>query len=778
MQYFLYYFKTLSKNTIIMKKTPTVLTLLLVILAIYWSFHSLLPSYRPERNLPENSFSTDRALEHVKEISKKPHGVGFPGHRRVRAYITLELEKLGLETSYQEGYTAGDWANLSKAENILARIKGSGNGKALVLLSHYDSHPHSSLGASDAGSGVATILEGVRAFLKTNPKPKNDIIILISDAEELGLNGADLFVDEHEWLKDVGLVLNFEARGSGGASYMLMETNRGNSHLITEFIAANPEFPTANSLAYSIYKMLPNDTDLTVFREDADIEGFNFAFIDDHFDYHTVNDNYERLDRNTLAHQGSYLMPLLSHFSNADLKSLKSLRDNVYFNVPFFKMVTYPFDWILPMVILAIIGFITLLILGFRKKVLNGKDILKGFLPVLFSLTVNGLVGFYSWSTLKWLYPSYTDMLHGFTYNGHAYILAFTLFSIATCFYAYHRFRVVKTSNLLVAPIFLWILICAVVAVYLKGASFFIIPVFSVLVALYIHINQKNPNPFLLVFLGIPALFIFSPFVKMFPVGLGLTMMVATTLLTTLIFFLLLPLFTRYRNKGTLAFLCFLLFVGFIVSAHINAEFNQENPKPTSLLYILNCDEEKASWATYENVLSDWTAQYITGSMVAKGVLSENTISSKYSSNFTYTQEAPLKAIPKPKVEVNHDTIIDGIRKLRVCIIPQRAINRVEVFTNEVAIQKADVNGIPLSDYFLEHRGRGKLITHYISDITYTEINLELPAESLLELTIYEASNDLLNNAFFTLPQRPDDLIPMPFILNDAIVTIQKISFE
>ena len=761
-----------------MKKTPTVLTLLLVLLAIYWSINSLTPQYSPDSKLPQTNFSTDRALQHVKQISKQPHGVGFPGHSKVRAYIIGELQKLGLETSTQEGYTAGDWANLSKAENILARIKGSENGKALVLLSHYDSNPHSSLGASDAGSGVATILEGVRAFLKTNPKPKNDIIILISDAEELGLNGADLFVDKHEWLKDVGLVLNFEARGSGGPSYMFMETNRGNSHLIEEFIAANPEFPVANSLVYSIYKMLPNDTDLTVFREDADIEGFNFAFIDNHFDYHTVIDNYERLDRNTLAHQGSYLMPLLSHFSNADLRNLKSLRDNVYFNVPFFKMITYPFDWIMPMLLLAIISFLILLIAGFRKKVLNGKDILKGFVPLIFSLLINGLVGFYSWSFLKWVYPSYKDILHGFTYNGYAYIFAFTLFSIGTCFYAYHRFRVVKTANFLVAPIFLWLLICGAITIYLKGAAFFIFPLFSVLVAFYIYINQKIPNPFLMVVLGIPALFILSPFVKMFPVGLGLKMMVATTVLTTLIFFMLLPLFNGYRKKTALAFLSFLLFIGFMVSAHMKSGFTKESPKPTSLLYVMNINEEKAIWATYEHVLSDWTSQYITETKIASGKVSDHTISSKYSTNFTYSKEAPIKAIPVPKIEVQLDTIINTTRKLRICITPQRPVNRLEVFTNEVEIQKADINSIPLSNYFLKNRPSGKLITHYISDIPYTELNLEIPVGSKLELTIYEASNDLLTNANFRVPKRPKDNIPMPFVLNDAILTIQKISFD
>ncbi len=86
-----------------------------------------------------------------------------------------------------------------------------------------------------------------------------------------------LLLRYHKLIDNVGLVLNFEARGSGGPSYMLMETNGMNSKLISEFANANPNFPAANSLMYSIYKMLPNDTDLTVFREKANINGFQLC---------------------------------------------------------------------------------------------------------------------------------------------------------------------------------------------------------------------------------------------------------------------------------------------------------------------------------------------------------------------------------------------------------------------------------------------------------------------------------------------------------------------
>jgi hypothetical protein len=761
-----------------MKKTTAVLSLLLLTFATYWSFRSLMPNYVSDAEIAPTQFSTDRALAHVATMSQEPHGVGFPAHKTVRDYVLTAMEDMGLEVSLQEGHTAGDWANYSKATNILARIKGTGNGKALLLLSHYDSSPHSSLGASDAGSGVATILEGLRAFLATEKTPKNDIIILISDAEELGLNGADLFVKEHPWVRDVGLVLNFEARGSGGPSYMLLETNRGNSVLIQEFVKANPDYPVANSLAYSIYKMLPNDTDLTVFREDADIEGFNFAFIDDHFDYHTQNDSYDRLDRKTLAHQGSYLMPLLWHFSEADLDHVKSLRDHVYFNVPFFKMIYYPFDWIMPMLLLACILFIYILYDGFKKKVFHLRDIGAGFLPALATLAVNGLIGYFSWPALKLIYPGYNDILHGFPYNGHAYIVALALLALGVCFYAYHKLQVVKTPNLLVAPICLWLVICALVAVYLKGAAFIIIPVFSTLVGLYILVNQKHPNAFLMAFLALPAVFIFAPFIKMFPVGLGLKMMVASTVLTTLTFFLLLPLIIKYRNKRAFAFLFTLLGLGFLVSAHLNSDFNEERPKPSSLLYVLDTETNTAKWATYERQPSFWTSQYLGESKVQPTALTNNTISSKYGSGFSYTSEAPVKAIAPPKIEVLHDTMILDKRYLEICITPRRDVNRLEVFSSGAAIQSASINGIALSEYYLEHRRGSKLVTHYISDNAYTELRLGISPDSPLELTFYEASNDLLQHPAFSIPPRPATEIPMPFVLNDAILTIQKLTIE
>lgn len=761
-----------------MKNSTALITLLLVIAAVILTFRSALPSYSPDAELEETGFSTERALEHVKIMAEAPHAVGFPAHSEVRDYVVQELQELGLKTSIQQGYTAGDWGNLCRAENILARIKGKNSEKALLLLSHYDSNPHSSLGASDAGSGVATILESVRAFLARGVQPLNDIIIVITDAEELGLNGADLFANNHPWAQDVGLVLNFEARGSGGSSYMLIETNRGNARLIEEFTKAGPKYPVANSLAYSIYKMLPNDTDLTVFREDQDIEGFNFAFIDDHYDYHTVLDSYERLDRESLAHQGSYLMPLLLHFSETDLGDLKSLNDLNYFNVPYFGLVSYPFEWIWPMYVLALIGFIGIIYSGLRKKKLSGKQIALGFVPMLLVLLINGIAGFYSWSMLTSLYPEYQDILHGFTYNGHAYITAFVYFSLGIGFLIYQRFKKVGVANLLVAPALLWLILCGVLAKYLPGASFFIVPVYAFLVGLLIVSHQKTPNAFLLLFIGLPAIVIFAPFVKMFPIGLGLKMMIATTVLTSLIFFLLLPLFGFYKIKKGLAAILILLFIGFLVDAHLTKGFDAQNPKPNSLLYVLDEDENIARWATYERVPSAWTAQYLGTDPSKPEKLGDKTLSSKYSTGFTYVAPAALKPITGPELDVIRDTLVGNSRMVQLAIRPQREVNRLEVFTNGTSLTSAIVNDIPLSEYYLENRRRGKLITHYISDNEPTFLELTFPKDEKLGLTFYEASNDLLIHDLFSVPPRPEENIPMPFVLNDAILVTKTLNFD
>jgi len=754
------------------------LALLLIVIAVYWSFYALMPNTISTIDEADNSFSTHRALIHLKEISKETHYLGSKSHKDIRDYIITELNKLGLKTQIQEGFSLSEnWGSVSKPKNIIAKIKGSEKGKALLLLTHYDSSPHSSFGASDAGSGVVTILEGIRAFLSENKAPKNDIIILISDSEELGLNGADLFVNKHEWAKDVGLVLNFEARGSGGPSYMLLETNQGNANLMKAFVDANPEFPVANSLAYSIYKMLPNDTDLTVFRRDGNIDGFNFAFIDDHYDYHSALDTYERLDRETLEHQGSYLMPLLHYFSNANLNNLKSVEDYIYFNVPLFKTVIYPFSWIIPMLILSIVIFIVLLFYGFKRQTIQAKEVSKGFIAFFSTLILSGLLGFLGWEFIKILYPDYKEILHGFTYNGHTYIAAFTCLTIAIYFYIYHKVTASEnTASLMIAPLFFWLLICGLIAFKLEGASFFIVPVLFGLLSCYMLVVQKKPSLILLALLGFPVLMIMSPLVKMFSVGLGLKILFVSVIIVVLIAGLLISVFGFFKHKKRFATIFLLLGLYFLISAHFTSHFSETRPKPNSILYILDTNNNSAIWATYDDVLDSWTKNILGNEPDQSSNSSPFTFGSKYKSNFSFTKQAPLKAIIQPKIEMIKDTIIGDLRHIKVIVTSRRDAERIEVFSDSTSIFKSFIiNGVSAhvdknNDTAFNKRYNNRLFGYYITDNDPLDIAFTVPKNQSATLHFYEISYDLLHNDLFSVPNRQIDMIPKPFVINDAIV--------
>lgn len=761
------------------KNYAPIYSLLVLVVLLFGVFYFMMPQSYDETEAPLSGFSTKRALETVKQISKKPHFVGSKNHEVVADYIQKELENLGLETSVQQGFTMTEKGTLVQSKNIIAKIKGSKNSKTLLLLSHYDSAPHSySKGASDDASGVATILESVRAFLHTKTPHKNDITILFTDAEELGLNGAALFVTQHKLAKEVGLVLNFEARGSSGPSYMLMETNEGNSKMVDAFKAGNADYPVSNSLMYSIYKMLPNDTDLTVFREQGKIQGFNFAFIDSHYNYHTAQDTYQNLDPKTLAHQGSYLFPLLNYFGNADLTDLNSKDDKIYFNVPF-SFVSYPFAWIIPMLIVAFGLFFIFVFVGLGKRAMRLDEIIKGFVPLICSIAVAGLITYIGWKILKSVYPQYNDILQGFTYNGHDYIYAFVSQTLAVCFLFYQNDgKRNREMSQMVAPLFVWLLINLGIAFKLQGASFLVIPViFSTFMLGFFVLTQKS-SWFLNCLLAIPTLVILVPFIQMFPIGLGLGILFGSSVLTVLVFTLLLPIFGSFTKKGMWAIAFVIIGIGFFVKAHQDSGYSAQKTKPNSLVYILNADSKKANWATYDTNLDEWTKTYLGKKPKDGKPLNTHKLYSKYGSKYTFMADAPMKDIAKPTIEFLRDTVKGNQHLYKIRIMPNRTVNRYDIFANNaIQINNFKANGVKSVDFEsnIASKTSDKVLTYYVVDNIPLEMEFSINKNDNLDLDLIESSFDLLANRTIKMIPRKAGMMPLPFVLTDAVIVKQKI---
>ena len=762
-----------------MKIFFTFLSILIISLTVYVSFNDLIPS--SEKPLDKYDFSIENALDHLRIISKKPHYTGSEYHSVVRDYILNELKNMGLETEIQNQVVTRFCCVGTNTSNIIGTIKGSSNGKSLVLLTHYDSRHHASFGASDAGSGVVTILEGVRSFLSKNTIPINDIHLVFTDAEEIGLLGAQAFVKNHSLVDNIGLVLNFEARGSGGPSYMLMETNGKNGDLISEFINADPGFPAANSLMYSIYKMLPNDTDLTVFREQANINGFNFAFIGDHFDYHTSLDSFERLDRNTLIHQADYIMSMLNHFSKINLSNLDSENDYVYLNFPILKMLHYPYSWIYPLLIFSIIFFLFIIYLGLAINKLSIQGILNGILALTISLFTCLSITIILWKTISYFNPDYADILHGFTYNGYYYITAFIFLNIFCLFSIYYRFF--KNSSgldLTIMPIGFWLIINVLISIYLKGAAYFIIPVnlvlFSILL-IYFSNFKGNKKMLLWTFFSVPLIYIFAPQLKMFPVGLGLDNLFITSFFLVLIFVLLLPVFSNFAFKNQIKNLTLLIAIVFFALAFLNNDYDVNSKKPNSILYYSDLDSKQSYWLSRNENLDEFTSQFFKKNESIQEA-SFFSSSSKYGTPHKQSALADFIKFSSSDIQILKDTIVENKRNLQLKISPERKINKIDLTTDDTfVLNSMSVQGVEFEIEKSEFKiNPGQFLTYYLS-YEDKDVTIELDFEENLSpsLNLIETSFDLFESEKFNFKPREDYMMPMPFVNTDAIVLSKKI---
>ena len=760
-----------------MKNIYTLISILIISLTVYFSFNDLSPSSK--KSIESTGFSVENALNHLKVITKEPHYTSSYYHQEVQNYIINELDKMGLETEIQNQVVLSSRRVGTNAANIIGTIKGSRSGKSLVLLTHYDSSAHSSFGASDAGSGVVTILEGVRAFLSKNIIPLNDIHVVFTDAEEIGLLGAEAFVKNHKLIDNVGLVLNFEARGSGGPSYMLMETNGMNSKLISEFANANPRFPAANSLMYSIYKMLPNDTDLTVFREQANINGFNFAFIGDHFDYHTSLDTYERLDRNTLLHQADYFMAMVDHFSKSDLSNLDSDVDYVYSNFPFLKLIYFSNSWIYPLLILSAIFFLVLIFLGLVLNKLQLDGILNGIIPFIISLYVCISLTVVLWNFIVFLNPEHADMLHGFTYNGYFYIFGFIFFNLFCLLLIYRPFfDKFSDLTLIIFPLLFWIIINLLISLFLKGAAYFIIPVYFVLFSiLAAFIFDLKTNKLMIVWtcLSIPLIYMFAPQLKMFPVGLGLKNLFICSILLILVFSLLLPIFSNYSHKKHMISLTGLTTLTLFFMAFLNNGFDEENKKPNSIVYYTDLDKAESFWMSYDKNLDDFTKQFL-GENPSTDV--DKFVSrSKYSTSYRYINKTNYRDISSSTVDVLTDSVYGNKRKVSISIIPQRKINSLQIMTKDSLV----FDSLAVQNIFLEKENfkinSGRILT-YIPSYNDKRVVIDMIFDNKLnsEFNLIETSFDLMTNTNFNFKPRSKIMMPMPFVTNDAIILSKNIS--
>jgi len=579
------------------------------------SLEGLRPPAPKPTNAPATQFSAGRAREVLARLlgGGLPHPTGSAANDAVRAQIIVELTKLGYQPELQSAFACDLYGSCATVKNILARMNGTDRGPALLLAAHYDSVP-AGPGASDDGIGAAAVLEIARA-LKLLPRPHNSIILLLTDGEEAGSLGARAFVDVHPWAREVRAAVNIDTRGSSGPSLMF-ETGSANDWAVRLY-AEHATRPVTNSIAYTIYKMLPNDTDFSIFKA-AGYQGLNLANIGDVVHYHTPLDNLENMNSATLQQHGDVALQMVLALANADLRNFavdttvatgdisNTQHQAVFFDVFGRKTIWWEARRTLLFAFIgALLLFLQIAWLVYSKR-LAVKELFWGLLEWFVAIVATGLLALFlkrlliltGATPVNWVaHP--LPLLIAFWALPLAVVVIFAVvFARRTGFWG------------LWSGVWAWWAVLSIVISWLTPGISYVLLIPSAVAALAglpftPWRDEKVPGSFLAALLPLAAAGIIGFAVPMLLYdAMGIKSLVTMTLLVGLIFTASAPLCVGLRNAHGLPMLMFpgvpvAVVILAVFGAVIAPAYSAKSPQHVNIEYWQDADSGKSQWIVY-----------------------------------------------------------------------------------------------------------------------------------------------------------------------------------
>ncbi|MDG1479225.1 MAG: M20/M25/M40 family metallo-hydrolase [Myxococcota bacterium] len=555
--------------------------------ALWAGFVVFQPPTIPETPSP-GSFSADNARPILARVAAAPHPTGSAENAAVRDFLVEALREHALEPEVVSESVIVPWgsqrARGARVENIIARVPGRDSTGTVLLAAHYDSVP-TGPGAGDDAVAVAAMVEVAR--LLAEQPVRNDILLLLTDAEELGLLGARAFVQDEDLLSEIAVVANFEARGGGGPS-LLFETSDDNAWLIDAFSTA-PN-PAGNSMAYEVYRRMPNDTDFSVFRR-AGLDGLNFGFIDRFPQYHAAIDTLEQLDERSLQHHGEGMLTLARALGDHDFTQEKQMGNAVFFSLPG-VMIRYSSGLALP---LALLG--GLLAVGRLRK-----SAAAGAVFSLISVGLAGAVGLGIVAALQAYHPGMAGIRHPTMYDDIPWRIAIAAASLlgAVGFRA-ATMRWSDVEGMWAGGRLIWAVLAVACAVEAPGASYLL--TWPLIAASAVPKRWAGPA-------GAVAVYFCAPTADQLFIALGLHGAPVAGAIVGLMGLLLVSERPRFLAAGAGAVFLMSAVLGSMPSAP-----SVEEPTHESLAYLQQDGE--AVWLASE--VAPWSAEYLSSAREMPG---------------------------------------------------------------------------------------------------------------------------------------------------------------
>jgi len=702
---------------------------------------SILRVARPPRAVPatapDTAFSAERAMRHVEQIAQRPHAIGTADHDRVRDYIVEQLSALGLRSQIQQATAIGTrYQQAGRVQNILARLPGSDpNGKAVLVMVHYDG-VEAGPAASDDGAGSAALLETLRALRARKRPLAHDVIALFTDGEESGLLGAAAFVREHPWAKDVAVVLNFEARGTSGRSFMF-ETGPGNLDAARALRSARDA--TAGSVYATIYRTLPNDTDLSEVAV-LDLPALNFAFADGVERYHTSHDDVAHLNPGSLQHHGSQMLAMARTFGTEPLPRART-GDGVFFDLPIIGLVVYPQGLELPLAILAL-GLVGTLVVRDRKGVGTGV------LAALVALVLSGGVG--------WVVGRMFDGPAVWSGLNATAIVLLALSVTAACYAVAKRWS--TPSGLHVGALIVWLVLALALGMRVPGVGYlFTWPLLFAAGAALLTRGRDVANwAAAIVTLLILVGFIYGVSVVM--LGVAGTGAIALCMVASLVTLLLAPQLELIAGDARWSAALWLAGAGVVcvVIAALTVHPSADHPLRSALVYAENADSGDAWFGTLGSSTNAWTRDAIgmpglSPAWTAR--LSEN------AGRFTgrKVQRVPLGA---PNATLVRDTLIDGARRVVLRVSAPAGTTGLVMRARGAKVLGSSIDGRVVDTTRYRHRARDWVMQYWAVPDTGAIVALSIPAGGHIDFDLAARRPGIPPVPGVTIPPRPPYVVP------------------
>lgn len=736
------------------RKIAPALGWILVVAVAVWSIASV----ETQNASPASSiFDVKHARQTVNRLASAPHPVGTPSHDLVRSMIASTLQQLQIPTTMQDREVSGQHGMahvFATVHNVVGRLHGTEGKADVVLAAHYDSVPPSP-GGSDDGLGVSVLLETARV-LSAGPRMPDDVVLLFTDAEEIGLFGAQGFL-QNAATSRIRAVLNFEARGVSGPIVMFQTS--ANNHGLIEALASHAPFIIANSLAGEVYRHLPNDTDFTIFNR-AGVPGMNFAIITGAEKYHTHMDTAANLDDRSLQQTGNAAVALVETFGSS-ATSLKHGGDDVYFNLPPRILIRYPQTWASPLAGLALLVWISAALAAVRSRTTRWGQIAAGF-----GLSIATAMGA---ALVAWICGAAMQAAgqEPAPFTGVPSAHAGLVVAAALCFGSALAAAALIITRRWVGfvPVALgctliWTLLAIGSALLASGASYlFTWAALFLSCGTWLYVQGQGVLRMLAWVCTAPAVFVVTQ--TLFLVWLGLSTS-GILLLGVISALLIIGLAFFFESPGALriAGICTSIAGAVMLCvALLSPLYTPAKPKRDTLLFAQNADLHRAVWASIDARPDSWTSQRL-GHSAVRGAI-DPILPSLYK-GFLFAP-APLQTLEPPRAEIlNRENSNDRTAiQLRLQCLRQAPILSAWIQSKASALS-ISVAGAQ----FHTNPGELWLAQYYAPPASGVIFSVEARPPSKITLRLTDQSYGF--PASLNVAPRPSNTIAGPYIYGDS----------